>query len=67
MENEKRLVSKSSVDSLRETLADARADRASDYVNGYGDGIEYALKILGLEDSHHEAQSVKNAHLQSGA
>lgn len=42
------LVSKSSVDLLREAITDARADRASEYINGYGDGIEYALKILGL-------------------
>lgn len=51
MENEKLLVSKSSVDSLHEALKDARADRASEYINGYGDGIEYALKVLGLMEA----------------
>ncbi|MVB11148.1 hypothetical protein CAFE_18530 [Caprobacter fermentans] len=49
MPDKKLLVSKSSVDLLREALADARADCASEYINGYGDGIEYALKMLGLK------------------
>jgi hypothetical protein len=48
MPNEKLLVSKSSVDSLCEVLADTRSDRASEYINGYGDGIAYTLKMLGL-------------------
>lgn len=63
MENEKLLVNKPAVDILRAVLIDSRADRASYYINGYGDGIEYALKMLGLEDLSHETQSVENAPL----
>ena len=44
----KLLVSESTVETLREALADARTDRASDYINGFGDGVEYAMRVLGL-------------------
>jgi hypothetical protein len=50
-DTEKLLVSKSAADSLREALADARADRASDYINGFGDGVEYAMRVLGMEEA----------------
>jgi len=56
MENEKLLVSKSSVDYLRERLAETRhindecGCTAGDTV-GWANGIEYALKVLGLEEA----------------
>lgn len=50
-EPKKLLVSESSVETLRKALAEERAintDHASDYLNGYANGIDYALKVLGL-------------------
>ena len=54
MENEKRLVSKSSVDYLRDRLAETRRINSecgctSGDTVGWANGIKYALKILGLE------------------
>jgi hypothetical protein len=53
MEEEKLLVSKSSVKYVLSALADMRrinADYGSEFTNGYANGIEYALRVLGLNE-----------------
>ena len=53
MPNEKQLVSKSSVDYLRDRLAETRTvnrEYPQECLN-WANGIEYALKILGLMET----------------
>lgn len=54
MSNEKLLVSKSSVDYLRDRIAETRrinAECLQKHNDGWANGIEYALKILGLGEA----------------
>jgi len=57
MEEEKLLVSKSSAKYVLLALADMRrinADYGSEFTNGYVDGIEYAMRVLGLMEEEKE-------------
>lgn len=57
MEEEKLLVSKSSAKYVLSALEDMRrinADYGSEFTNGYVDGIEYAMRVLGLMEEEKE-------------